>query len=181
VADDEEGSPPPVPDQLDAGRHRDVPNASGAWVRRAVLAVFVVFVAAALLGAFGQGVVVSHTAGSAATLRVSAPTSLRGGLLFGARIDVQARRRIRRPTLVLGSGWTDGLTLNTVEPAPASETTVNGELALSFDTLNAGDLLRVFLQYQVNPTTVGRKAQDVQLREGDRALLDVDRNLTIYP
>ena len=41
--------------------------------------------------------------------------------------------------------------------------------------------LVVFLQYQVNPTNIGRRSQDVELYDGETLLAAVDRTLTVYP
>ena len=39
----------------------------------------------------------------------------------------------------------------------------------------------LYVQFQTNPTNVGRKATDVQLEDGERLLLSVDRKLTVLP
>ena len=38
-----------------------------------------------------------------------------------------------------------------------------------------------FLHFQVNPTEVGRRLQDVALYDGEERLLSIDRTVTIYP
>src|SRR4051794_29930957 len=94
-----------VPDQLDPRRHRDEPSMPAVWVRRAILTVFALFVLAGLAGVFGQPAEVSRAAGPSATLTVSAPTAVRGGLLFMGLFDVRATADVKEPTLVLGPGW----------------------------------------------------------------------------
>jgi hypothetical protein len=37
------------------------------------------------------------------------------------------------------------------------------------------------MEFQVNPTNVGRRSQDVELRDGDRLLARADRAVTILP
>ena len=37
------------------------------------------------------------------------------------------------------------------------------------------------MQFQVNPTTVGRRSQDVELYDGERKLLNIHRTITIWP
>ena len=37
------------------------------------------------------------------------------------------------------------------------------------------------MEFQVNPTTVGRRSQGVELRDGERPLATVDRPVTIFP
>jgi hypothetical protein len=172
---------PEIPDQLDPGRHRDEPPIRTVWVRRAILAVFALFVLAGLTGVFGQRAVVSKAAGPTATLAVSAPTALRGGLLFMGLFDIEATADVKEPTLVLGPGWADDITINTLEPAPLEENSRNERLELTFPKLARGDHLRVWMDFQVNPTAVGRANQDVILRDGATPIARVDRSVTIYP
>ena len=37
------------------------------------------------------------------------------------------------------------------------------------------------LQFQVNPTTVGRRSQAVELYDGSRLVARVNRTVTVYP
>ncbi len=112
---------------------------------------------------------------------MSAPDAVRGGLLFQSRVDVSASRAIARPTLVLDSGWLDGITLNTIEPEPTSTASEPRGVAFRFDRLPAGRRLRVYFEFQVNPTSVGRRSQDILLRDGGRPLAALERNVTIFP
>lgn len=143
------------------GRHRHV------WNRRFWLLVMAVFVGFALAGNFGQSPEVRTATGDAAQVRVQMPDKIRGGLMFPVRIEIEARESISAPQVVLGSGFVEGMHLNTLEPAPTAETTRppkdgnSGALALTYPSLDAGDVLTVYLQLQVNPTTVG--SQDVSV------------------
>jgi hypothetical protein len=153
----------------------------GLWVRRLVLTVFAVLVALALLDWFGQQPSDSVAASPAATLRLSAPQAVRGGLLFQSRIEIRARRTIKFPRLVLGEGWTEGMQVNTIEPNPSTEASRDGRLVLTYDQLNPGDLLVIWLQFQVDPTNVGRRSYAVELDDQTTPLARIDRRLTIFP
>jgi hypothetical protein len=37
------------------------------------------------------------------------------------------------------------------------------------------------MSLQVNPTNVGRRSQDVELDDGEKAILTVQRDITIFP
>lgn len=50
------------------------------------------------------------------------------GLLFSARITIHANETLQDAALVLNSNWLEGMTLNTLEPSPVSETSQNGSL-----------------------------------------------------
>lgn len=136
---------------------------------------------AALVGVFGQRPTTDSVSGSEATLRVEGPSALRGGLLFQGRFEVAAAQTIRRPTLLLDEGWFDGITLNTVQPEPTETRSENAGIAFEFPPLEAGRTLTVYLEFQVNPTTVGRRSQDVALRDGDRPIEVLERTVTIFP
>jgi hypothetical protein len=155
---------------------RDAP-----WLRRALLAVFALLVVAVLAGAIGQAPVRSTTVAPAARLVLSAPNRLRGGLLFQARIDVHAHTRIANPQLTLGPGWFEGMQVNTIEPQPSQESGSGDRVTLSYDTIDAGETLTVWLQFQVDPINVGRRNADVRLLDGTRTLAIVSHSLTILP
>jgi hypothetical protein len=138
-------------------------------------------VALALAGTLGQpetrGVA---TAGSPA-LELQAPARLRGGLLYQARFRVEARQELEDARLVLSPGWLEGLTINTVEPAPLGEASDDGSLSLDLGHVPAGERYDLYVAFQVNPTTIGRRAQDVELFDGETLLLTVHRALTVFP
>jgi hypothetical protein len=173
--------PPPAP-FLDVRRHRDLEGrAAQPWVRRAVLTLFALFVAAALLGFLGQRSATHLTAGDAARLRVVTPSTLRGGLLWPARIEITATRDIAYPRLVLAPGWVRGMQLNTLEPAAQGETTRGDDLVLSYDKLSTGDKLVIYVQAQVNPTTLGKQDLSVTLDDRTTQLASLPRQVTVLP
>lgn len=71
--------------------------------------------------------------------------------------------------------------INTIEPAPTEEASRDGDLALSYGPLAAGDAFVVYTQFQVNPTNVGRRSADVELYDGDVLLARVGRTITVFP
>jgi hypothetical protein len=151
------------------------------WVRRACIAAVVAIPIVALLNVFGQRSTISEARGVEATLTVKAPDQLRGGLIFEGRFEIQAKARLRQPRLVLGPGWTEGMTVNSTIPQPKAERSDGGDLTLVFDPIPAGDRFTVWTQYQVNPVNFGRRSQDAALYDGRRRLAAVDREVTIFP
>ena len=73
------------------------------------------------------------------------------------------------------------MTLNTLEPAPRSESSVNGALALDLGPIRAGGSWTQFLEFQVNPTTIGDRAGTIALYDGASELAAVDRAATVFP
>ena len=149
--------------------------------RWTVLGLLAAIAVVALFGVLGQNARETTGAADAAELEVSAPARLRGGLFFQGRFTVDAREPIEDATLVLGPGWLENMHINTIEPAPTEEASRDGELALSYGPLAAGDRLVVYMQFQVNPTNVGRRSADVGLYDGATEILTVDRTATVFP
>ena len=135
----------------------------------------------ALLNVFGQWPSTATVAASAATLEVRSPNAVRGGLLYQSRFTVRARRDVKDATLVLGRGWLEGLTVNTIEPGPLSEASRDGRLSLELGHVPAGEKYVLYIQYQVNPTTVGSHTQTVALYDGDEPILTYEKTLRVFP
>ena len=167
---------------LDLERSRDLRGRSWhAWVRRGLIALLFAIGSFALLGGIGQRASSVTARGPAAALVVHSPARVRGGLVFQAGVTVRARRTIREPRLVLGPGWFDGHTINSIEPDPSEQANRDGRVALHYDELPAGHGLRVFIEFQVNPTTSGRKTQQLELDDGGEPLAKLERRLTVLP
>jgi hypothetical protein len=154
---------------------------TGLWVRRIILVVLGLISLAALLNRFGQHPTKRSVRGPAATLRLTAPAVVRGGLFFQSRLDVRAAQAIDHPRIVLEHGWLEGMQVNSIEPAPVGETTRDGRVVLSYDALEAGDLLRVWLQFEVNPTNVGHRSYAVELDDAERPVARLSPSITSLP
>jgi hypothetical protein len=134
-----------------------------------------------LFNAFGQR---PHTASGAADgveLEVYSPARVRSGLYFMSRFTIVAGRELKEATLVLDPGWLEGMTLNSLVPSPLGEANRDGRLVLELGRIPAETKHVFFLHFQVNPTNVGRRQQDVDLMDGDRPLVHLDRTITIFP
>ena len=170
-----------LPEHLDLARHRDHAGKVELVARRVVMALLAALAVTALVGVLGQSPQRSSAAAERATLEVYAPARLRGGLFFQGRFTVRAQGAIENATLVLARGWMENTHINTIEPAPTEETSRNGDLALSFGPLAAGDEFVLYMQFQVNPTNVGHRSADVALYDGDELVTRVDRTVTVFP
>ncbi len=171
-----------APDQLSLARHRDLRGRENRpYVRWTVLTALGLLCLFGLLNAFGQRPQTLAAADDAVELEVYSPQRLRSGLFFMSRFTIRAERELEAATLVLDPGWLEGITLNTVEPSPVGEANRDGKLAFDLGRVRAGTKHVFFLHFQVNPTNVGRRAQDVELQDGTTPLLHIDRTLTVYP
>jgi hypothetical protein len=172
--------------ELSLARHRDLQGrrwSLGIWLHRAVVAVLVVFVALAATNQFGQQPEAHEAVAAAASLRVSTPERLRGGLIYQTRIDVTARQPIAHPMITLGGGWFDGMTLNSVQPGPDAQAgAVGGAVSFTYPALQAGQSLSVYFEWSVNPTTVAwQRDLPVMVADGSRTLVSQSSTLTVFP
>jgi hypothetical protein len=167
---------------LDLARIRDLRGRRGyPWARRGLLVLLAVPVVLGVSGALGQETMTRSATGPQARLVLDAPSVVRGGLMWRARIGVQALRTIRHPRLVLAPGYINGMQMNTVEPSPTGESSRGPQLVFSYDKLSAGDELVVYLQFQTNPTTVGGQDATVALDDATTPLARVDHTITVLP
>jgi hypothetical protein len=170
------------PDELTLSRHRDLRGRqSEVWVRRGILSALAIVPVLALVNVFGQRASTSRAALADATLLVHSPRAVRPGLIYQAVFLVRAESALEHAALVLDSGWVDGMTVNSIVPSPDSETSQNGSVRLELGRIQAGRGYKLVIYFQVNPTTVGRKGQGVELLDGDRTLGSVHRTMTVFP
>lgn len=169
------------PEYLTLRRNRDRAGRVEVKVRRVIIGLVCVLLLAGLLNVFGQRPATSQAGTAAASLKVYAADRVRGGLIYEARITITARADLKEATLVLDTGWLEGITLNTIEPSPVGEASRDGKLVLTLGHIPKGTSYILYMQLQVNPTNVGRRSQDVALYDGDTFLMSVDRDVTVYP
>ncbi len=171
-----------VPQGLTLKHHRDLVDRERCpIVRRVLVGLLAAILVLGLLSVFGQSVRVSAAESPAARLEVSAPTKIRGGIFFQARFRIQAVEEIEKATIVLDPDWLEDITLNTAEPAPGGEASRDGRIALELGRIPAGDEHRLYLHFQVNPTALGTRSQDVDLYDGERLLVSLDRDALVWP
>jgi hypothetical protein len=171
-----------APETLTLKRHRDLVGRDWMmWARRVLVLLLIAPLALGLANVFGQRPETKLVTVPKAKLKVYAPESVRGGLYFEARFTITALRELKNATLVLDPGWMEGMTLNTVEPAPIGEASRDGNIVFELGHVPAGEEHIFFLQFQVNPTNVGRRSQDVALYDENKLVVKVDRAITVYP
>jgi len=168
---------------LSGSRHETLAGrAAEVWIRRALLGLLTVFLIAGLLSVFGQVERVTTVAGAGgASLTLTAPDRLRGGLIFQTKVVVEASETIDDPQLVLSAGFLDGVTLNTVEPGPVNERSEGDQLILRYPRVLEGTTMTAWFEHQVNPTTTGSQVQKLTLRDGDQPLAAIARTVRIAP
>lgn len=173
---------PSSPDLIVLNRHRDLRGRGWhPWVRRGLLTLLAVPLALAIANIFGQSQSAVVRSARAATLSVDAPSRARGGLLYTVRFEVRARRELKKATLVLDPGWIDGMQVNSINPQPVNEASRDGRFVLGLGHIAAGQFVKYWIEFQVNPTTVGHQDQGVELDDGPTRILTLHHGLTVYP
>ena len=171
-----------MPAGLTMERHRDLQGRLQApRIRRGLLALLAVVCILALFDVFGQRPSETRAAAATAELEVQVPSGVRGGLLYQGRFTVRALEELRDAQLVLSPSWADGITINTIEPGPIGEASRDGRLVFDLGHVPAGQRHVLYMDFQVNPTTVSRRTLEVELADGDRQLVTIRRSFTIFP
>jgi hypothetical protein len=170
------------PDGITLEQNRDLDGwKRSPWWRRALMCCVAVLPVLALLNVFGQDPSTTSAASPEAGLTVTAPTRLRGGLIFQVKVSVTAHREIGQLQVAFDEGWFESMSVNSIDPEPSNENSRDGDLVLSYGGLPAGKRLVFWIYFQVNPTNVGKRRENVELEDGSRVLAQVHRSLTIFP
>jgi hypothetical protein len=170
------------PDGISLERHRDLlGRAASPWIRRALLCCIAVLPVLALLNFFGQHPTTSSASSPAASMNVTAPARLRDGLIFQVRVQVNAVRPIKELEIVFDKGWLESMSVNSLVPEPSEESSEEGRVVLSYGKLAAGQQHVTWIYFQVNPTNVAKRSENVELRDGSTPLLRIHRAITIFP
>jgi hypothetical protein len=172
----------PAPETLTLKTNRDRNNWwQSVWIRRVLLLFPFALVLLAIANVFGQRPDTATAQSRAARLSVTAPTRARSGVIYAARFRISATADLKQATLILDPGWADGYTVNGEAPQPLTEGSADGRLNFGFGHIPAGRQLTFWLSLQVNPTTIGRHQQSVQLYDGKTLLLTQHRSVLIFP
>ena len=149
--------------------------------RRGFLALIALLPVLALLNVFGQDPSTSRSGSPAASLSVTAPARLRGGLLFQVRVEIVAHRNLSQAQLVMSRGWWQEMSVNSIEPQPSAESGSKRAVVLSYGSLKPGQSLAVWLYFQVNPTNVGTQTENLSLYDGGTPITGIHRSVTVFP
>jgi hypothetical protein len=171
-----------LPYRMALEQHRELRSRSfNRPARYVLLALIAAVPVLGLANVFGQHSETFTARSAKADLELSAPSHLRGGLLYQARFTIRAHERLTHVALLLTPGWAEGQTINTIEPSPIAQTSRDGDLLFTLGTVPKGRHYTLYLDFQVNPTNVGRRGADVVLYDGNTRLLSIDRTITVVP
>ena len=171
-----------VPDRIVLRRHLELRG----WgfkrpVRYVLLVLLGAFLVLGLFNVFGQKPMTVTATSAKADLELYAPDRVRGGLLYEARFTITAHERLNHAVVVLGSGWAESQQMNTIEPSPIAEASRDGDLEFTLGNVPRGNKHVLFIQFQVNPTNIGRRRADVVLYDGDERVLTIPHTIKVFP
>jgi hypothetical protein len=173
-----------APDTLVLKRHRDLEGfyRGAIWIRRGVILLLTVFAGLGLANVFGQHPSKVTADGNAASISIYAPSRIRGGDFMEARFHITAKQDLKQAILKLDPGWGEGMSINTIEPSPVSETSDDGRLSFELGPISTGHDFILFMQFQVNPTNVAwHRPQNIELDDGKTAIATIKRTITVFP
>jgi hypothetical protein len=171
-----------VPDGITLERHRDLHGRTqNPWVRRVLLCAMAVLPILALLNVFGQHPTTTTTGTPAVSVHVTAPARLRSGLIFQVRLSITARRNIKELGVVFDRGWWESMSVNSSVPEPTEESSSDGRVVFDYGPLGAGHTHVSWIYFQVNPTNVGKRQEDIDIKDGETELAHINRSMTIFP
>lgn len=140
------------------------------------------FLAAALFGLFGGQPHPTRTIEApAATLKLQFPEILRNGEFFEMRATITAKRPISDMGLQISSSYWRDLTINTMIPAPAEETSAHGNYRFSYGVMKAGDTINLKIDGQVNPPMFAGTKGELVLMDGEGEIARAPLSLRVYP
>lgn len=146
------------------------------------LVILGAILAASFTGVFGGAdSPIIRERGEAGSLIVEAPATLRNGEFFEMHFAGVAHEALAKPTLAIESSYWQDLTINTMLPAPASESFEEGYFLFEFDPVEAGTVIRLKVDGQVNPPMFGGTQGTIAWRDGDRVLAETPVRLKVFP
>jgi len=135
----------------------------------------------AVLNVFGQHPTTTSASAPAASVNVTAPARLRSGLVFQVRVQVTAHQDIKELQLVFDRGWWESMSVNSTVPEPTEESSSDGRVVFNYGALGAGHSHVSWIYFQVNPTNVGKRQENIDVKDGDAELVKIHRSMTIFP
>jgi len=97
------------------------------------------------------------------------------------RLQVTAHRDIKELELVFDRGWWESMSVNSSVPEPTEESSSDGRVVFDYGQLGAGHSHVSWIYFQVNPTNVGKRQENIDVKDGETELVQIHRSMTIFP
>lgn len=171
-----------IPDGITLDQHRDLRGRNAnPWLRRGLLCLIAVLPLLAILNVFGQHPTTTSASTPVVSVNVTAPARLRSGLIFQVRVQLTAHQDIKELELVFDRGWWESMSVNSSVPEPTEESSSDGRVVFNYGALGAGHSHVSWIYFQVNPTNVGKRQENIDVKDGETELVHIHRSMTIFP
>lgn len=168
-----------APDGIDESHQQPL----GGWRRHASpfsVIVFGVIVAVGLSGLVGHER--DWTAsGDGVDLVVHAPEVIRNGEFLELRATLVSAQPLSQLAIGVEASLWEDMTVNTMLPTPADESSEDGELRFTYQPLEAGTEFLWKVDLQVNPDIVLGNDGTLTVYDGDRPLVSTDLSIQVLP
>jgi hypothetical protein len=164
-----------------AGEHYREARGVSAYVSAVGLAILLVVVLAATLGFLGRPDRARSAGGPTADLEVFGPELIRNGEFFEMRFTVTAHEPMDEMALAIDASLWEDFTVNTMIPAPSEEEHEDGRFRFTFGPMQPGDVLLFKVDLQINPDFLGSNAGQVQVLDGDEAVVALRYEVGVLP
>lgn len=171
--------PPPAPDGIRDEHARPLEG----WRRHAsplALVVFGAVIALGLAGFLGREATWRAEA-NGVTLAVHSSEIIRNGEFFEMRISVESEAPLSELVLGVEEGLWEDMTVNTMIPGAAEETSVDGEFRFTFAELGAGQTFLLKVDLQVNPDIVAGNDGAITVYDGEERMATADIAIRVLP
>lgn len=116
-----------------------------------------------------------------ARLVVKTPTTIRNGEFFETEITLRAQAPIEDAVIAVSPGLWHDMTVNTMIPAPASESFEDGLFRFSYGPLDAGDSVHVKIDGQINPPLFAGTGGEIAVFDGSRRIGAMPFRIKVLP
>lgn len=138
--------------------------------------------AAALAGVFGGQPHPTRTITTpSANITLQLPERIRNGMFFEMRAKVETKRAFSDLTIAVSSTYWRDLTINSMIPGPAEETTENGRYHFSYGPIDGNETVTIKIDGQINPPLFGGTKGDILLLDGDAVIATIPVRMKVYP
>ena len=117
----------------------------------------------------------------AAAIALQFPEILRNGQFFEMRAKVMAKRDFTDMRLGISTSYWHDLTINTMIPAAAEETSNNGEYRFGYGPVKAGEEITIKFDGQINPPLFAGNKGILTLMDGETVVARTPINLRVIP
>ena len=168
-----------MPDGIRA-EHASLPSARTRHANPIGVIVLGVLVAVAMLGFAGRERTTSASGGGV-EMTLHAPELIRSGEFFEFRLEVRTATAVDDLVIAIPVALWEDVTINTMIPAPAEESSEAGEILLAYGPFEPGSTFVLKVDAQINPDILGPNEGTLRISDGDVTLVELPVTMGVLP